>query len=100
MLSNVVPRSAITEGFAWIASSIAVGSSTGVVVSGWLVERFDSRSALIFMAAAGLVCPLVVAVNKKLLGRTPQGESVPAAGADRVAPVATGAGSPSANQVD
>lgn len=100
VLSNVVPRSAITEGFAWIASSIAVGSSTGVVVSGWLVEWFDSRSALIFMATAGLVCPLVVAVNKKLLGRAPQGESVPAAGADRVAPVATGAGSPSANQVD
>lgn len=76
VLSNVVPKSAITEGFAWIASSIAVGSSVGVALSGWLVDRFDSRSALILMAVAGLLCPLMVAVNSRLLGQTPQVEAI------------------------
>ncbi|TDB78458.1 MFS transporter [Micromonospora sp. KC723] len=94
VLSNVVPKSSVTEGFAWIASSIAVGSSAGVAVSGWLVERFDSRSALIFMAAAGLLSPLVVAVNERLLGRTPHAEVVATGAPDRV-PVKETAVSPS-----
>lgn len=84
VLSNVVPSSSVTEGFAWIASSIAVGSSAGAAMSGWLVERFDSRSALIFMAVAGLVCPLVVAINQRMLGRTPHAVPVPEAEVEQV----------------
>jgi MFS family permease len=70
VLSNVVPRTAVTEGFAWIASSIAVGTSAGAAFSGWLVERYDSGGAFVLMAAAGLLCPLMVALNLRLLSGT------------------------------
>ncbi|GLW30805.1 MFS transporter [Actinoplanes regularis] len=70
VLSNVVPRSAVTEGFAWIASSIAVGTSAGAAISGSLIERSGSGAAFIFMAAAGLLCPLMVGINLRLLSGT------------------------------
>lgn len=82
VLTNVVAKTSVTEGFAWIASSITVGSSTGVAVSGWLVDRSGSRGSLIFLAAMGLLCPVVVALNQRLLGRAPH-----AAPARRDAPV-------------
>lgn len=82
VLSNVVSKSAVTEGFAWIASSIAVGSSAGVATSGWLVDRFDSRSALILMAVAGLLCPVMVVINERLLSHGPPATGPEAANGD------------------
>jgi MFS family permease len=74
LLTNLVPKTSVTEGFAWVASSITVGSSAGVAMSGYLVDRFGSSGALQFFAACAAAVPLVVISTRTLLARTPYTE--------------------------
>lgn len=74
LLSNLVPRTSITEGFAWFASVITLGSSTGLAATGYLVDYAESFGALLFFAGAGCVAPLLVLATRRLLGRTPFAE--------------------------
>jgi MFS family permease len=78
MLSNLVPKSSITEGFAWFASVITLGSSAGIAASGYLVDYAESFGALLFFAGAGCTAPLLVLATRSLLGRTPFAEPEPA----------------------
>ena len=80
LLSNLVPSSSITEGFAWFASVITFGSSTGIAASGYLVDYAESFGALLFFAGAGCTAPLLVLLTRSLLGRRPfaGAEAVPA----------------------
>jgi MFS family permease len=71
LLSNLVPRGSITEGFAWFASVITLGSSTGLAVSGYLVDYAQSFGALLFFAGVGCTAPLLVLATRRLLSRTP-----------------------------
>lgn len=71
LLGNLVHKTSVTEGFAWIASSITVGSSAGTAASGYLVDRIGSTGSLLLVAGCGLVAPLVVLATRRLLARTP-----------------------------
>jgi predicted MFS family arabinose efflux permease len=71
LLSRLVAKTSVTEGFAWIASSITVGSSTGTAGAGYLVDLSGSRGAFLLVAGCGLAAPLVVLVTRHLLARTP-----------------------------
>jgi MFS family permease len=71
LLSNLVPRSSITEGFAWFASVITLGSSAGLAATGYLVDYAQSFGALLFFAGAGCAAPLLVLVSRSLLERRP-----------------------------
>jgi MFS family permease len=77
MLSNLVPKSSITEGFAWFASVITFGLSTGIAVSGYLVDYAESFGALLFLAGTGCAAPLLVVATRNLLGRKPFADSEP-----------------------
>jgi MFS family permease len=81
LLSNLVPASSITEGFAWFASIITFGLSTGIAVSGYLVDYAQSFGALLFFAGTGCTAPLLVLLTRSLLSRQPfaEGEPAPAA---------------------
>ena len=81
LLSNVVPRSSITEGFAWFASVITLGSSTGIAVSGVLVDYAESFGALLFFAGTAAAAPLLVVATAGLLAREPFADRAPAAAA-------------------
>jgi MFS family permease len=81
MLSNLVPKSSITEGFAWFASVITFGISAGIAVAGALVDSAESFGALLFLAGAGCAVPPLVLATRRLLARTPFAESEPAAAA-------------------
>jgi MFS family permease len=84
LLSNLVPRSSITEGFAWFASIITLGSSAGLAVSGYLVDYAQSFGALLFFAGTGCVAPLLVVATRSLLGREPFAATEPASTAKLV----------------
>jgi MFS family permease len=81
MLSNLVPKSSITEGFAWFASVITFGISAGIAVAGYLVDYAESFGALLFLAGAGCAVPPFVLLTRRLLSRTPFAEPEPAAAA-------------------
>ena len=74
MLGNLVPKSSITEGFAWFASVITFGISAGIAASGYLVDYADSFGALLFLAGAGCAVPPLVLSTRRLLSRTPFAE--------------------------
>ena len=78
LLSNLVPRTSITEGFAWFASVITLGSSTGLAATGYLVDYAESFGALLFFAGAGCVAPVLVLLTRRLLDRRPFAEPEPA----------------------
>jgi MFS family permease len=82
LLSNLVPKTSVTEGFAWFASVITLGSSAGIAVSGLLVDRAGSFGALWFFTATGLVASLLVLASRNLLARTPFAEQRPIAAED------------------
>lgn len=46
LLEKLLPRTSLTEGFAWMSSSVAIGMATGAAVGGQLIDRADSRGAL------------------------------------------------------
>jgi MFS family permease len=78
LLSNVVSKRAVTEGFAWIASSITVGNSAGTATTGYLVDHSGSFGALVFLAGSGLALPVVVIASSRLLSREPRSTAAPA----------------------
>ena len=71
LLSNLVHKSSVTEGFAWIASLITVGASAGTAASGLLVDRAGSAGALGFLAGCGLLAPMTVLATRRLLEAQP-----------------------------
>lgn len=71
VLTNLVVKTAITEGFAWIACWITIGSSLGTAAAGYLVDRAGSRGAYLFVAFCGMMSPLVVVATRRLLAREP-----------------------------
>ncbi len=79
LLSNLVPKTSVTEGFAWFASVITLGSSAGILVSGVLVDRAGSFGALLFFTGTGLLASLLVLATRNLLARTPFAEQMPVA---------------------
>lgn len=82
LLSNLVPKTSVTEGFAWFASVITLGISAGIAVSGLLVDRAGSLGALFFFTGTGLVAPLLVLATRNLLARTPFAGQKPIAAED------------------
>lgn len=66
LVEVLVPRAALTEGFAWLSSSIGVGVALGFALGGRVAESAGGQRAFLVCIAAG-----AVAVLASLAGRRP-----------------------------
>ena len=72
VVERLVPASALTEGFAWISTSLVVGIAAGASLSGWVVEAAGAGAGFVACAAAGLVSAVVVSLGARWLLRAPE----------------------------
>ena len=63
----LVPRSATTEAFTWIGTSLGLGVALGSSAAGKLVDTSGASSAFLVATVAAAVAAVVVATNQRLL---------------------------------
>lgn len=63
---RLVPRSALTETFAWLGASTMVGVAAGSTLAGWLVDAGPRRGFALPIAAAASAALLVTATRRFL----------------------------------
>jgi MFS family permease len=84
LMEKVLPRGSLTEGFAWLSSAVAVGMASGAAGGGQLIDRTDSRAALVYAVAAAFVALLLTLAARPRLsspaGRPPPGDTADRAG--------------------
>ncbi|MCL2785326.1 MAG: MFS transporter [Propionibacteriaceae bacterium] len=62
LIGHLVPSSRLTEGLAWLGTSIGIGVSFGATVSGQLIDIFGYRAGFCCVAASGLLaCAIALA---------------------------------------
>jgi MFS family permease len=69
LVAALVPRSSITEGFAWLSTATVVGIAIGASSAGRMVDLYGARPALLVAFAGGTVALLTVTAGWRYLGR-------------------------------
>lgn len=68
MVDKAAPSGTATEAFAWLATAISIGASTGAAGAGGLADRYGPVAAFAFAGAAGAVAVLVTVLRARTLG--------------------------------
>jgi hypothetical protein len=69
LVAALVPRSSLTEGFAWLSTATVVGVALGASAAGGVVDLHGARPAFLVAFAGGTVALLTVTVGWRYLGR-------------------------------
>jgi MFS family permease len=77
LVEALVPRAALTEGFAWLSTSLGAGIAVGLAVAGHVVDATSGHRAFTVAIASSLLAALVLAFGHRRL-RSPAGAPRPA----------------------
>jgi len=65
LLTALLPRSAITEGFAWFSTATIVGGAVGTAAAGWAVDHHGARPAFFVTFTGGAMALVAVLVGAR-----------------------------------
>ncbi|WP_103528684.1 MFS transporter [Streptomyces sp. SM12] len=99
LIERLLPRGRLTEGFAWMSSSIAVGMAAGAALGGRLADGTSSRGTLVMATTTVLLCLVVAASGHRGLGRACRDAERSAPVAAVVAPASTAAAAPAGVEI-
>jgi hypothetical protein len=74
MVDHATPAATITEGFAWLATAMAVGGAVGAASAGLLVDRAGPTGGFALAGGAGALAVLTTMLRSRTITppRTPQ----------------------------
>lgn len=67
LVEALVPRAALTEGFAWLSTSLGAGVAIGLAVAGHVVDATSGHRAFVVATAASLLGVVVVLTGRRWL---------------------------------
>ncbi|HEY4277873.1 MAG TPA: MFS transporter [Conexibacter sp.] len=67
LIEELVPRSALTEGFAWLSTSIGAGSAVGLAAAGHVVDAASGHRAFVVATVASLFSLVVATAGNRWL---------------------------------
>ena len=70
LIHHLVPDSRLTEGLAWMGTSLGIGVSIGSTVAGHVIDTFDYRGGFVCAAASGLLAFLIGLISVPVLKAT------------------------------
>jgi MFS family permease len=70
LMQSLVPAHRLTEGLAWIGTSVGVGVSVGSSLSGQLIDSVGYRAGFIPMVSAGAIAAGLALVSARSVART------------------------------
>ncbi|MBC3761137.1 MFS transporter [Quadrisphaera oryzae] len=73
LVAQLVPPRQLTEGLAWIGTSLGLGVSLGAAVAGRIIDGPGPQPALLLPVAAAALAALVVVACSRVLGVAPRG---------------------------
>lgn len=71
LVEALVPRVALTEGFAWLSTSLGAGVAIGLAVAGHVVDATSGQRAFLVAIASSLLGAVVVLAGRRLLTPRP-----------------------------
>ena len=71
MVEDAAPAGKITEAFAWLATSMAVGGAGGAAAAGVVVQTAGTAAAFALAGVAGAVATLIAIARRGTLPRSP-----------------------------
>ena len=69
LVEALVPRSALTEGFAWFSTATIAGVAMGASAAGWIADLYGARPTFFVAFAGGSMALLTVADGRRYLRR-------------------------------
>ncbi|PWJ53204.1 Major Facilitator Superfamily protein [Quadrisphaera granulorum] len=72
LVAELVPARQLTEGLAWIGTSLGLGVSLGAAFAGRFIDSAGSQTALLLPVVAAAVAALVVVAFSRALGVVPR----------------------------
>jgi MFS family permease len=69
LMQSLAPADRLTEGLAWVSTSLGVGVSLGSTIAGQLIDEISFRAGFTIVTAAGLVATALAAVRARAVGR-------------------------------
>ena len=74
LIAALLPRAALTEGFAWFVTATTVGGAIGAASGGWIVDQHGARPAFfVSSAGAALALAAVLVCAQYLRSEPPHG---------------------------
>ena len=67
LIGNLIPRSRLTEGLAWLGTAIGIGVSLGAAASGNLIDAYGYRAGFATAAGCGLMAATVGLISARKL---------------------------------
>lgn len=67
LVERLVPRASLTEGFAWLSTSLGAGVAIGLAVAGHVVDLTSGQRGLLVAVGSSLLSALVVVAGRRLL---------------------------------
>lgn len=83
LVEAIVPRAALTEGFAWLSTSLGAGVAVGLAVAGHVVDATSGHRAFVVAIASSLLAAVAVWAGRRWVAAGSAPEPEPAAGAPR-----------------
>ncbi len=71
LVEALVPRSALTEGFAWLSTSLGAGVAVGLAVAGHVVDASSGHRAFLVAIASSLLAAVAVFLGRGWLAARP-----------------------------
>jgi len=71
LVEALVPRAALTEGFAWLSTSLGVGIAIGLAVAGHVVDATSGHRAFACATVASLLGAIAVLAGRRWLAARP-----------------------------
>jgi predicted MFS family arabinose efflux permease len=71
MVDRAAPEGTATEAFAWLATAVAIGASSGSALAGALADGAGPAAAFALAGGAGAIALLTMALRSSTLARAP-----------------------------
>lgn len=72
LVEALVPRAALTEGFAWLSTSLGAGVAVGLAVAGHVVDATSGHHAFVVAIASSLLGAIAVFAGRRWLAGIPR----------------------------
>ncbi|MDR2374339.1 MAG: MFS transporter [Bifidobacteriaceae bacterium] len=69
LMQSLVPTHRLTEGLAWVGTSMGVGVSVGASLSGQLIDKIGYRAGFVAMVVAGFIAVTLALVSARSVAR-------------------------------
>ncbi|MDR2564875.1 MAG: MFS transporter [Bifidobacteriaceae bacterium] len=70
LMQSLVPTNRLTEGLAWVGTSLGIGVSAGAALAGQLIEKVGYQAGFVAMMTAGFVGTALALVRARAVART------------------------------